>query len=42
MHPGRYFGFGVLDEENLISIAKDWKNVPAEKTCQQEVSPSIG
>lgn len=29
------FGFGLLNAENLVTLAKHWKRVPKKHTCEE-------
>lgn len=32
------FGFGLLNAENLVTMAKTWENVPEKHTCIMTIS----
>ncbi|XP_054286623.1 neuroendocrine convertase 1-like [Macrosteles quadrilineatus] len=33
------FGFGLLNAENMVKLAKSWTNVPKKKTCVVKLNP---
>ena len=39
-HFNHKFGFGRLDASRMVSLAKSWKNVPKQRTCQGPSSSS--
>lgn len=32
------YGFGLIDANALVNLAKGWKNIPVQKTCEVEHS----
>ena len=34
LHVSKFYGFGLMDADKMVSLARDWKPVPPQLRCE--------